>query len=1046
MVPKDKILDGKQTCRLIDSSLLTVSLANLNIDTPYYSGQVKAMLMEKPLYDIVIGNIDGARQASDPDPDWSEAGAVTTRAQAKKSALPPKELKVPSWMDSLDDPSIFQKAQIEDPSLKSLHQQARDGVVRTNHKGKVVELKFKRGLLYRSFHSPTVRNDRVFTQLVVPRLYRTTVMKFAHECIFAGHMGRRKTADRLLADFYWPGIYGDVANFCRSCEICQKTTPKGMTPKHPLGVMPLISTPFERVAIDLVGPISPPTEEGHRYIITLMDYATRYPEAIPLKRADTPVVAEALLDMFSRLGIPAEVLSDKGTQFLSELMAEVSRLLSFHQLTTTPYHPMCNGLVEKFNGTLKQMLRRMCAERPKDWNRYVSSALFAYREAPQESLGFSPFELVYGRSVRGPMSILKECWSKDVPDPDVKTTYQYVLDLRERLERTCAWAQENLKAAASRHKAYFDQKTRRRTLSVDDKVLVLLPTNNNKLLMHWKGPYVVKECVGDMDYRVEMAGKTKTLHINMLKKFVERQPEMSCIVDHRSSEEVNFEPAVLGSVAVVQEDDEDPRDEGDELPTYAPSVNDTKGETPNDVHISDELTDEQKQQVKDLLYEFSDVLTDRPGLTSSLFHDIKVTSEKPVRVRQYPIPYSLLDVIDKEIAMMLEMGVIEKTDSPYSAPVVLVKKKDGTNRFCVDFRALNGITVFDPEPIPSMETIINRLAGKQYFSKFDLTKGYWQVPLTESAKIKSSFSVPSGHYRFTVMPFGQVNAPATFSRLMRIVLDGLKNVDNYIDDTIAATVEWDEHLSSIRDFLMRLRHHKLTAKPSKCYVGFRRLECFAHEVGFNSQRPHESKISAIEEAPAPTTKKGLRAFLGLVGFYRKFVPNFAEIALPLTDLTKKGQPSKLRWGDPQEKAFLGLKKSLICAPVLRLPDVQKRFTLRTDASDRGLGAVLLQEEGEYLWPIAYASKKLLPRESNYSTIEKECLAVVWGIMKFAKFLYGVPFILQTDHQPLQYLLARKATNSRLLRRSLVLQPYRFTVQYIRGKDNVGADYLSRVDY
>jgi transposase InsO family protein len=183
--------------------------------------------------------------------------------------------------------------------------------------------------------------------------------------------------------------------------------------------MPIIGTPFERVAIDLVRPIWPPTDKGNRYILTLIDYATRYPEAIALPRIETERVAEALLEMLSRGGIPPDVLTDLGTQFTSDLMKEVSRLLSFTRLSTTPYHPMCNGLVEKFNGTLKSMLRRMCAERPKDWDRYLtlSAMLFAYREAPQESLGFSPFELLYGRTVRGPMSILREFWTKEIPDP-----------------------------------------------------------------------------------------------------------------------------------------------------------------------------------------------------------------------------------------------------------------------------------------------------------------------------------------------------------------------------------------------------------------------------------------------------------------------------------------------------------------------------------------------------------------------------------------------------------------------------------------------------
>jgi transposase InsO family protein len=214
-----------------------------------------------------------------------------------------------------------------------------------------------------------------------------------------------------------------VTRFCRSCDICQRTIAKGKIPKAPLGKMPLIDTPFQRVAVDLIGPIAPVTDRGHRYVLTLVDYATRYPEATALKTIDAETVAEALVTMFTRIGVPEEVLSDQGTQFMSHVMKEVSRLLSVTQLVTTPYHPMCNGLVEHFNGTLKLMLKRMCAEKPKDWDRYLPALLVAYREAPQKSLGFAPFELIYGRNVRGPMAILKELWTREETAPDVKLTY-----------------------------------------------------------------------------------------------------------------------------------------------------------------------------------------------------------------------------------------------------------------------------------------------------------------------------------------------------------------------------------------------------------------------------------------------------------------------------------------------------------------------------------------------------------------------------------------------------------------------------------------------
>ena len=233
-------------------------------------------------------------------------------------------------------------------------------------------------------------------------------MSVNHESAFSGHLGAKKTEVRILPNFFWPGLRQDVIRFCRSCDVCQRTVKRGSVRKVPLGSMPLIDTPFKRVAVDIVGPIAPPSEAGHRYILTLVDYATRYPEAVPLKKITTEAVAEALLDIYSRVGIPEEVLTDQGTQFISECMQEVSRLLSIKGLTSTPYHPICNGLVERWNGTLKSMIKRLCQDQPKQWHRLINPVLFAYREVPQESTGFSPFQLLYGRSVRGPGTILKE--------------------------------------------------------------------------------------------------------------------------------------------------------------------------------------------------------------------------------------------------------------------------------------------------------------------------------------------------------------------------------------------------------------------------------------------------------------------------------------------------------------------------------------------------------------------------------------------------------------------------------------------------------------
>ena len=349
--------------------------------------------------------------------------------------------------------------------------------------------------------------------------------------------------------------------------------------------------------------------------------------------------------------------------------------------------------------------------------------------------------------------------------------------------------------------------------------------------------------------------------------------------------------------------------------------------------------------------------------------------------------------------------------------------------------------------MPNMEEVINRMSGHRFYSQMDLCKGYWQLGLSKRSRPYTAFETPKGLFQFKTMPFGLVNAGASFCRLIRIVLQGLRNVDSFVDDMWIFTETWKKHLKSIQATLDRLRAAKLTAKPSKCKIGYSKIECLDHNIQDQTLRSKDDKILAVKDAQRPITKKQVQGFLGLVGFYRKFIPNFSEIAAPLTNLTKKDRPNRIKvWLSHHEKAFQALKSRITSSPILRLPvfNEGKTFVLRSDASDIGIGAVLLQEfEREGKLPIAYASKKLLPWERNYSVIEKECLAIIWAIEKFRKYLFGEEFILVCDHKPLSFMQTAKALNPRIMRLALKLQPYRFRIVAIRGQDNVEADYLSR---
>ena len=314
----------------VDRTIKRAPMAKVEVDTPFYVGTAEALCLQDPLFDLIIGNVPGARRSDDPNPEWGVVTAVATRAQAR-SGKDPIPLKMKEVTDKM---SINKKDLIEmqeaDPTLQKLKQWKGTDT----RKGYVVSYEKRGGIWYRIRQKKDDVGDPR-KQILVPRSLRERVMVVADDSLFVGHLGVKKTEDRIQTNFVWPGLREDVTSFCRSCDVCQKTVARGSVPRAPLGDMLLIDQSFKRVAIDIMGPIVPASDKEHRYILILVDNATRYPEAVPLKNIDTETVEEALLDMYIRVGVPEEVLSDLGTQFTSDCIKEVFRLLSIRRLMTS---------------------------------------------------------------------------------------------------------------------------------------------------------------------------------------------------------------------------------------------------------------------------------------------------------------------------------------------------------------------------------------------------------------------------------------------------------------------------------------------------------------------------------------------------------------------------------------------------------------------------------------------------------------------------------------------------------------------------------------
>ncbi|KAK7099413.1 hypothetical protein V1264_003555 [Littorina saxatilis] len=548
--------------------------------------------------------------------------------------------------------------------------------------------------------------------------------------------------------------------------------------------------------------------------------------------------------------------------------------------------------------------------------------------------------------------------------------------------------------------------------------------------------------VPQLDINAEKLSKMqmddKTLH-DLFEKVGQGKSEESsgCVVSFVGQNPVVATLGVISGSSAVEE--------VDIQKVKLQSVPTVQTENVDDVVYSPDLSMQAKQKVQAVFQKHQDKMTDLPGTCDLVQHVVRIPEGAVVNVKQYPLPFESQKVVEEEVKKMLDLDVIEPSISPFSSPIVLVKKKDGSTRFCIDFRHLNKITEFDAEPIPDPEVLFASLQGRQHFTKIDLAKGYWQIPMAESDRAKTAFRTPQGLYQFKKMPFGMSTAPSTFARMMKMLdLDRFKSV-HFFDDVLVATEDWCEHLEALDGLLTELGKHGLTVRPSKVEAGFDSIEFLGHIVGEGSMRPVPSKVSKILNVSVPTTKKQVRSLVGLISFYRRYVPSFASIVSPLVELTKKNQPNKVRWSKECQMAFDRVKEILSSEPLVRLPDFSRPFTVRSDASSTGIGAALMQpDDDDVLHPVLYASRKLLERETRYSTVERECLALVWAVDKFHRYLFGSHFFVETDHRPLTYLRQSKTANGRLLRWALSLQEYSFTVVPIPGVRNFEADVLSRL--
>lgn len=465
-------------------------------------------------------------------------------------------------------------------------------------------------------------------------------------------------------------------------------------------------------------------------------------------------------------------------------------------------------------------------------------------------------------------------------------------------------------------------------------------------------------------------------------------------------------------------------------------------------YITEETLERGKETPEFIKSEFDDVVTNTSPKTIPEFKKVthrihlipgaKPTARPPYRISQFET-----EELKKQIEELLRQGFIQKSNSPYAAPVLFVKKKDKALRLCVDFRLLNINTIKNAFPIPLIEDLFMKIGTAKVFSKLDLMSGYFQIRVDPRDEEKTGFVTPFGHYHWRVMPFGVVNGPATFQSFMNDILGDTPNVLVYLDDILIYSHNRKEHERDLKRVLRVLRENKLIAKEKKCEFFKDTLDFLGHTITPNGIVPNDLKIETIVKWKTPQNAKDAMRFMGLCNYYRKFVPGFSKISAPINEFMAE----HCSWQEEQEKAFEILKEKMTTHPVLVLPDFTKEFRLSTDASDAAIGSTLEQvdDNGKLIGVIGYFSKKLIAAQLNYFVMEKEFLAIIESLKHFRSILYGRRFILRSDHLSLSYIMSQgKVPQNRIARWLDFLSEYDFEIQHISGTKNNAADALSRI--